>query len=68
MAHTNEQVLARVQQLYDTLFRHDGYGEMRIEMRILKKGQKEVIIHCGKQYRYVVDFLPRPDEDAKGVG
>ena len=20
-----------------------------------KKGQKEVIIHCGKQYRYVVD-------------
>jgi hypothetical protein len=31
---------------------------MRVELRILKRGQKEVIIHCGKQYRYVVDFSP----------
>lgn len=68
MAHTNEQVLARVQQLYDTLFRHDGYGEMRIEMRILKKGQKEIIIHCGKQYRYVVDFGVVPGGEASGAG
>ena len=34
---------------------HEGYGGMQIDFKILKKGQKEVIIHCGKQYRYVVD-------------
>ncbi|MCL0041746.1 hypothetical protein M1N12_01575 [Peptococcaceae bacterium] len=61
MVQTNEMVLAKIAGLYDALFRHNGFGEMRIEMRILKKGQKEVIIHCGKQYRFVVDWpAPRP--------
>jgi len=27
-----------------------------VELRILKRGQKEVLIHYGKQYRYVIDF------------
>jgi hypothetical protein len=44
--------------LFDELLAHDGFGELRIEMRLLKRGQKEVIIHCGKQYRYVLDFEP----------
>ena len=56
MADTNERVLNKIRELYYLLFRHSGFGEMRIEMRILKKGQKEIIIHCGKQYRFVVDF------------
>ena len=56
----NGVVLAKLRQLYCELFDHDGYGEMRVEMRILRRGQKEVIIHCGKQYRYVVDIAPRP--------
>lgn len=51
-------VLGKIRELYDVLFRHNGFGEIRIEMRILKKGQKEIIIHCGKQYRYVVDYQP----------
>jgi hypothetical protein len=58
MSHTNEAVKTKMCELYDMLFRHDGFGEMRVELRILKRGQKEVIIHCGKQYRYVVDFSP----------
>lgn len=37
---------------------HDGYGEFKVEFRLLKRGQKEVLIHCGKQYRYVIDFNP----------
>ncbi len=53
---THRQVMKRIEQLYDELFRHDGYGEIRIEMKILRRGQKEVIVHCGKQYRYVLDF------------
>lgn len=41
--------------LYDDLIAHDGFAELRVEIRLLKRGQKEVILHCGKQYRFVVD-------------
>lgn len=34
---------------------HDGFGEVKVESRILKRGQKEIIVHFGKQYRFVVD-------------
>jgi hypothetical protein len=51
----HEQILQQLLGLYCDLFRHDGFGEFRIEMRILRRGQKEVIVHCGKQYRYVLD-------------
>jgi hypothetical protein len=55
MADCHEQVKKRIDALYHMLVEHDGYGEMSIDFRILKKGQKEVIIRCGKQYRYVVE-------------
>lgn len=54
---THGDVLGKLQDLYQEVFAHDGYGDIRVEMRILRRGQKEVIIHCGKQYRYVVDFV-----------
>ncbi|MEN1761556.1 MULTISPECIES: hypothetical protein [Anoxynatronum] len=56
MAVNNEMVLTKIQELYQSLYEHDGFSEMKIEMRFLKKGQKEIILHCGKQYRYVVDW------------
>jgi uncharacterized membrane protein YobD (UPF0266 family) len=52
-------------QLYESLFLHNGYGEMKIEIKLLKRGQKEVIIHCGKQYRYVVDNENQPGGPAE---
>ena len=55
MADRHEQVKKRIDALYNMLVEHDGYGEMSIDFKILKKGQKEIIIRCGKQYRYVVD-------------
>jgi hypothetical protein len=55
MADCHEEVKKRINALYNMLVEHDGYGELRMDFKILKKGQKEVIIHCGKQYRYVVD-------------
>ncbi len=51
--------------LYTELFLHEGYGSLRVEMRFLKRGQKEIILVCGKEYRYVVDF---PDETGAGKG
>lgn len=52
---TNADVLAKFAELYSLLFEHDGFGDIRVEMRILHRGQKEVILHCGKQYRFVID-------------
>ena len=48
-------VLEKIHELYHDLLDHDGFGELRLEIRILKRGQKEVILHCGKQYRFVVN-------------
>jgi|GEM_PF-358453 hypothetical protein len=45
--------------LLDDVLAHDGFGTIRIDVRLLKRGQKEVILDCGKQYRFVVDF-PAP--------
>ena len=53
--HDNTMVKARLLALYEELFAHDGYGSLRVELRILRRGQKEVILDCGKQYRFVVD-------------
>lgn len=50
-----QQVLEKIIDVYSDLFSHDGYGDFSIEMKILRRGQKEVIIHCGKQHRFVLD-------------
>lgn len=49
-------VLKKFKELYLELFKHDGFGEMTVEMRILKRCQKEIIISCGRQFRFVVDW------------
>jgi hypothetical protein len=57
---THQGVMEQFAKLYEEVFSHDGYGDIRLEMKILRRGQKEVIIHCGKQYRFVVDFVNKP--------
>lgn len=52
---TAELVKQKLLELFDDVLTHDGFGEIRIETKILKRQQKEVILHCGKQYRFVVD-------------
>ena len=51
-------VLTKLNDLNNEALAHDGIAEIRVEIRILRRGQKEVILHCGKQYRYVVDYAP----------
>lgn len=62
-ASGNALVLSRLTALYREAFAHDGFAEIRVEIRILRRGQKEVILHCGKQYRYVVDYTPQESQD-----
>lgn len=59
MSATNDIVKQKLLDVYDELFEHDGWAEMSVQIRLLKRGQKEVIVHCGKQYRFVVDYEPR---------
>lgn len=54
MPSSHEAVMAKIEDLYQMLFAHSGYGEMSIEIRYLRKHEKEVLIRCGKQYRFVV--------------
>ncbi|MDR1229191.1 MAG: hypothetical protein LBK55_09300 [Azoarcus sp.] len=68
-AQSKDQVLSKLEELYREAFAHDGYAEIRVELRILRRGQKEVILHCGKQYRFVVDYpLPAAEKRAGGGG
>jgi hypothetical protein len=53
---TKQEAQRNLERLFNDLLNHNGFAELRIEMRLLKRGQKEVIIYCGKQYRYVVDY------------
>jgi len=55
-------VKARLLHLLDELVGHDGYGSLRVDVRLLKRGQKEVILDCGKQHRFVVDVPVRADQ------
>jgi hypothetical protein len=55
MNDTHENVVQKLIDLYHMLVCHNGFGEMSVDIRILKRGQKEVIVRCGKQYRFVVD-------------
>lgn len=56
MAATNRDVLKKIDELYSELFAHDGYGRIEVDIRLLRRGQKEVIVRCGKEFRFVIDF------------
>ncbi len=58
------KIKQHVAALLDELLSHDGYGDLRVEVRILKRDQKEVILHCGKQYRYVVGVAAQAGDQA----
>jgi hypothetical protein len=64
MSTTSSSAKKCLLSLFDDLLGHDGFGNLKVEMRILRRGQKEVIIDCGKQYRFVVDFQPKGVESS----
>ena len=55
MVNSSNEVKKQILSLYEMLVGHEGYGEIKINFKIIKKDRKEIIIHCGKQYRYVID-------------
>jgi hypothetical protein len=53
---SNNSVKEKLIEVFDEVFQHDGFGTFKVEMKILKRNQKEIIIHCGKQYRFTMDY------------
>lgn len=52
----SSEAKGRLMALFDDLLAHEGFGHLEVSFRILKRGQKEVILRCGKEYRYVIDM------------
>ena len=63
-----EAVKRELLAIFEDAFQHDGYSDFRVEMRILKRKQKEVIIHYGKQHRFVLDYHNQPQTDSSDMG
>jgi hypothetical protein len=61
LSREHDRIMKKLLELYADLFLHDGFGNISIEMKFLKKSQKEIIISSGKDYRFVVDW-PEPAE------
>ena len=53
-----DKVKKRLLQTFDYLYEHEGFGHFEVDVKILKRGQKEVLIRCGREYRFVLDSAP----------
>jgi RNase P/RNase MRP subunit POP5 len=53
---SSKEIKNRLSSMFDDLLGHNGYGQIQIDMRLLRRGQKEIILRCGKEYRFVVEF------------
>jgi hypothetical protein len=45
---------AKLAELLRELVDHHGYGEIQVDVRIMRDGRKEVILDFGKHYRFVL--------------
>ena len=48
-------VESKIAVLLKDLMDHPGFSELRMDVRFLKKGKKEVVLSSVKQYRFVVN-------------
>lgn len=57
---TVKRLKTRLNALVDEYLLHDGWGRMELDMKILSRHQKEVVIRAGREFRFVVDFQNAP--------
>lgn len=50
-----EKAKDRLLKTFDHILTHDGSGKLEVTTKILKRGQKEILIQCGRTYRFVID-------------
>jgi len=56
---------AKLVALFRELIDDPGYGELRVDVKTLKKGNMEVVLSCGKKYRFVLKLNPPAGEAGK---
>jgi hypothetical protein len=56
-APATKRMKALLDALIDELLLHDGFGRIELDMKILSRRQKEIIIRSGREYRFVLDFM-----------
>lgn len=49
-----ELVKSKLDTLLDELIDHPGFGELKVNVKIMKDGRKEVILSFGKEYRFIL--------------
>ncbi len=60
-------VRTKLTELFDDMFNHDGHSNLKIKISFLRRGQKEILLCCGKEYRFVVDY-PNIDQQTDKNG
>ncbi len=55
-------VRSKLAELFEELIGHSGFGTIQVDVKVLKKGYREVILSCGKQYRFVL----KPKSEKEG--
>ena len=45
---------AKLNALFMDILEHPGFGELHVNIRIMKDARKEVVLCCGKEYRFVL--------------
>ena len=51
-----EKAKEKLLNSFEYLLSHNGSGHLEVNTKILKRGQKEIIIQCSRSHRYVVDM------------
>jgi len=45
---------AKLMALFREMVDHNGFSELRVEVKLLKKGRKNVVLSSGKDYHFVL--------------
>ena len=51
-----EKAKEKLLNSFEYLLSHNGSGHLEVNTKILKRGQKEIIIQCSRSHRFVVDM------------
>ena len=64
MSDQNLEFLNKFISLYQDLIAHDGFSDMEVTIRLVKRNKKEVCLKCGREYRFPI-IVPEGKADWK---
>jgi formylmethanofuran dehydrogenase subunit E len=53
---SEEKAKEKLLNSFEYLLSHNGSGHLEVNTKILKRGQKEILIQCSRCHRFVVDM------------